>query len=136
VGGWPALGGPYDLLLQTTEQLQRESPDRPEIGRYVAYYRSLQSWPERAEVAKLTCPRLNFVDVNDGDDTDFIGRFRKHKRLLQELGWETLEVDGGNGHAGGLKAEVACPIIHSFLDKHFEANQVGNENPRLRLCHL
>src|SRR5947209_13438876 len=30
VGGWPVLDGPYDLLLQTTEKLHRESPDRPE----------------------------------------------------------------------------------------------------------
>jgi pimeloyl-ACP methyl ester carboxylesterase len=119
VGGWPAIDGPYNLLLQTTQQLQKEHPDRPEIARYVNYYKSLQRWPERAEVAKLTCPKLNFIDADDADDPDFIGRFRKNKEELHKLGWETAEVNSGHGHAGGLMPDVACPVIRTFLDKHF-----------------
>lgn len=118
VGGWPVLDGPYDLLLQTTEKLHRESPDRPEVVRYVNYYRSLQNWPERAEVAKLKCPRLNYIDSGDAGDTDFIGRFRKNKIALQEMGWATAEINSGNGHPGGLMPEIACPVIGPFLDKH------------------
>lgn len=119
VGGWPAIDGPYDLLLQETQKLHHEHPDRPEIGRYVHYYESLKNWPERAEVAKLTCPRLNFVDVDDGDETDSIGRLRKNKKTLEAWGWETAEVNSGNGHPGGLMPDVACPVIRTFLDKHF-----------------
>jgi pimeloyl-ACP methyl ester carboxylesterase len=123
VGGWPAIDGPYDLLLQTTQKLEKESPDRPEISRYVNYYKSLQDWPERAEVAKLTCPRLNYVDATDGDDTDFIGRFRRNKSALQKLGWDTAEVNSGKGHPGGLMPDIACPVIRSFLDKHLQGDQ-------------
>jgi pimeloyl-ACP methyl ester carboxylesterase len=123
VGGWPAIDGPYDLLLQTTQKLEKESPDRPEISRYVNYYKSLQDWPERKEVAKLTCPRLNYVDATDGDDTDFIGRFRRNKSALQKLGWDTAEVNSGKGHPGGLMPDIACPVIRSFLDKHFQGDQ-------------
>jgi pimeloyl-ACP methyl ester carboxylesterase len=115
VGGWPAIGGPYQELLHETEELQKKSPDRPEIGRYVNYYRSLQTWPERAEVAKLKCPRMNFVDT--GDD-EFIDPFRGNKKLLHELGWETFEVKSGSGHPGGLMPEIACPVIRAFLDEH------------------
>jgi len=122
VGGWPAIDGPYDLLLQSVLAQQKAHPDRPEIGRYINYYKSLQDWPERTEVEKLTCPRLNYVDAADGDDTDFIGRFRKNRETLQKLGWETAEVRSGNGHAGGLMPEVACPVIGAFLDKHFLPN--------------
>lgn len=122
VGGWPAIDGPYDLLLQSVLAQQMEHPDRPEIGRYINYYKSLQNWPERAEVEKLTCPRLNYVDAADGDDTDFIGRFRKNRDILQKLGWETAEVKSGNGHAGGLMPDFACPVIGAFLDKHFLPN--------------
>ena len=120
VGGWPVIDGPYDLLLQTTQKLHQEHPDRPEIGRYVHYYQTLQNWPERSEVAKLTCPRLNYIDVDDGDDTDFIGRFRKNKKTIQELGWETVEVNSGDGHPGGLMPDIACPVVRAFLDKHLK----------------
>jgi len=72
VGGWPAIDGPYDILLQTVEKVHRESPNRPEVARYVNYYKSLQGWPERAEVAKLKCPKLNFIDAGDSGDTYFI----------------------------------------------------------------
>jgi pimeloyl-ACP methyl ester carboxylesterase len=123
VGGWPAIEGPYDLLLQTTQKLQKESPDRPEISRFVNYYKSLQDWPERTEVAKLTCPRLNYIDATDGDDTDFIGRFRRNKSALQKMGWETVEVTSGNGHAGGLMPDIAGPVVRSFLDKHFSPDR-------------
>ncbi|PYP92916.1 MAG: hypothetical protein DMG65_02700 [Candidatus Angelobacter sp. Gp1-AA117] len=118
VGGWPVLDGPYDLLLQTTEKLHRESPDRPEVVRYVNYYRSLQNWRERDEVARLKCPRLNYIDTSDTGDTDFIGRLRKNNEALQKLGWETAEVNSGKGHPGGLMPEIACPVIGTFLDKH------------------
>ena len=118
VGGWPVIDGPYEILLQTVEKLHRESPDKPEIGRFISYYKSLQGWAERTEVAKLTCPRLNYIDIGDGDDTDFIGRFLKNRKTIQDLGWETAEVNSGNGHPGGLMPDIACPVIRTFLDKH------------------
>jgi pimeloyl-ACP methyl ester carboxylesterase len=118
VGGWPAIDGPYEHLLETTEKLHRDSPERPEVIRFVNYYRSLHNWPERAEVAKLKCPRLNYIDAGDAGDTDFIGRFRKNKKVLQELGWEATEINSGSGHPGGLMPEIACPVIGTFLDKH------------------
>jgi len=118
VGGWPAIGGPYKLLLETTRTLQQESPEKHEISRYIHYYESLQDWPERTEVAKLTCPRLNYIDVGDGEETDFIGRLKKNKDTLHRLGWETAEVNSGDGHFGGCMPETACPVIKEFLNRH------------------
>ncbi len=119
VGGWPVIDGPYQMLLKTVQKLHQESPERAEIGRYVNYYESLQDWPERTEIAKLTCPRLNYIDVSDGDDTDFIGRFRRNEQALHGMGWETVEVNSGNGHFGGVMPDIACPVIRAFLDKHY-----------------
>jgi len=123
VGGWPVINGPYKLLLQTVQELHRKSPGRPEIGRYAQYYESLQDWPERNEVARLTCPGLNYIDAADAEDTDFIGRFRRNKKALQQLGWETVEVNSGKGHFGGVMPEIACPVIRTFLDKHYVQRQ-------------
>jgi pimeloyl-ACP methyl ester carboxylesterase len=120
VGGWPALSGPYKHMLDFTQQLHKQSPEQAEIIHYVNYYRSLQDWPEKAEVAKLTCPRLNFVDTGDSDDTNFIGTLRKNADTLHKMGWETAEVTSGKGHPGGLMPDVACPVISSFLDKHMK----------------
>jgi hypothetical protein len=123
VGGWPAIDGPYKLLLETTGKLQQGSPEKREISRYVHYYESLQDWPERVAVAKLKCPRLNYIDVGDGEDTDFIGRLRKNKNTLHELGWETAEVNSGDGHFGGCMPETACPVIKEFLNRRLEESR-------------
>jgi pimeloyl-ACP methyl ester carboxylesterase len=120
VGGWPALGGPYKQMLNLTQQLHKQSPERAEIVHHINYYRSLQDWPEKAELAKLKCPRLNFVDTGDCDDSNFIVTLRKNADALHTLGWKTAEVTSGSGHAGGLMPDIACPVIASFLDKHME----------------
>jgi hypothetical protein len=120
VGGWPALDGPYKHMLEFIRELHKQNPDRAEMLHYINYYRSLQAWPEKSEVAKLTCPRLNFVDTADNDDTNFIAALRKNADALHKMGWETAEVTSGAGHAGGLMPDVACPLIGSFLARHMK----------------
>jgi pimeloyl-ACP methyl ester carboxylesterase len=120
VGGWPVLDGPYKHMLEFIQELHKQNPDRAEMVHYINYYRSLQDWPEKSEIAKLTCPRLNFVDTADNDDTNFIAILRKNADALHEMGWETAEVTSGAGHAGGLMPDVACPLIGSFLARHMK----------------
>jgi pimeloyl-ACP methyl ester carboxylesterase len=120
VGGWPALDGPYQQMLEFTEQLHKQSPERAEGVHYINYYRSLQGWPEKTELGKLKCPRLNYIDTADSDETNFIATLRKNADALHKMGWETAEVTSGAGHAGGLMPDVACPLIGSFLARHMK----------------
>jgi pimeloyl-ACP methyl ester carboxylesterase len=127
VGGWPALGGPWARLLQISRDLDSKG--------YTTYYETLQRWNDRRYEAKLVrgikIPRLNYVDANDDGTTlgqsgptsaSMIEPFRKHRRILDAWGWHTVEVDGAiageYGHNGGIRPDIACPVIRSFLDKH------------------
>ncbi len=118
VGGWPVLDGPYKQMLKFTQDLHRQYPERAEVVHYINYYRSLQDWPEGRELAKLRCPRLNFIDSGDNEDENFIAILRKNASALHQMGWQTAEVTSGTGHPGGLMPAVACPVIASFLRKH------------------
>jgi hypothetical protein len=89
----------------------------------VAYYQSLQTWPEYPNVSALTGPRLNYVDSQDvtnilGHEANMIARFRENRATLDALGWTTAEVTSGSGHSGGQVASIAGPVIRSFLDAH------------------
>jgi pimeloyl-ACP methyl ester carboxylesterase len=127
VGGWPALGGPWRRLLEMSRDLNSKI--------YVTYYESLQRWTdikqEGKDIKALRLPRLNYVDANDhgkflgqshATSASMIGPFRQHRETLNAWGWDTVEVDGGvageYGHTGGIRPDVACPVIRSFLDAH------------------
>lgn len=130
VGGWPALGGPYNDLLATSQQLAAlDILNLTDADNYVTYYQGLLSWQEYAAVSALTGPRLNYVDSQDNGAllglqlgnlfagaTDLIGPFRANRTTLQGLGWQTAEVTSYLGHTGGLLPSIACPVIRSFLD--------------------
>ena len=127
VGGWPALGGPWAGLLKMSQDLGQAT--------YTAYYGSLQPWSELGHESRLvraiTVPRLNYVDAADDGDTagitgptsaSMIGPFREHRATLDAWGWDTVEVDGGvageYGHNGGMRPDIAGPVIRAFLDTH------------------
>jgi pimeloyl-ACP methyl ester carboxylesterase len=132
VGGWPALGGPYADLLETSQQLAAlDILHLTGADKYVTYYQSLLSWPESAAVAALSGPRLNYVDSRDNGaplgiqlgnlfagSTDLIGPFRANRATLDALGWQTVEVQSYLGHTGGLLPSIACPVIRAFLDTY------------------
>jgi pimeloyl-ACP methyl ester carboxylesterase len=132
VGGWPALGGPYADVLETSEQLAAiDILNLTGVNKYVAYYQSLLSWPEYAAVSALSGPRLNYVDSRDNGaplgiqlgglfagSTDLIGPFRANRATLDALGWQTVEVESFLGHTGGLLPPIACPVIRAFLDTY------------------
>jgi pimeloyl-ACP methyl ester carboxylesterase len=124
IGGWPALGAPHADLLDICSALSAiDILDLTNVRMNVAYYQSLQSWPEYPNVSGLTLPRLNYVDAQDvtnilGHEANMIARFRQNRAVLDSLGWSTTEVNSGAGHAGGQVANIACPVIRAFLDAH------------------
>ncbi len=127
VGGWPALGGPWKRLLEISEELNSEM--------YTTYYKGMQDWDERNEVKAVTNPRLNYVDRNDhgkflgqehSTSANMIKPFRQNRATLKSWAWDTRVVDGGvareYGHTGGIRPDVACPVIRSFLDTYLDGN--------------
>jgi pimeloyl-ACP methyl ester carboxylesterase len=127
VGGWPALQGPWATMLQISQELGS--------AMYTRYYETLQKWNDTRYESKLVrgikIPRLNYVDVNDHGKTfgqsfstsaNMIELFRRNRSTLEAWGWDTAEVDGAvadeYGHTGGIRPDIACPVLRSFLDKH------------------
>ncbi|MFM8511792.1 MAG: alpha/beta fold hydrolase [Limnohabitans sp.] len=129
IGGWPALGAPYEeLLAAAIRKLPNPEPSSLKVLRnpeqyaqWVHYGRSLDGWPEREAISQIRCPRLNIFGL-DGDLVEagipvpIATRIRTHQQELQEMGWQVLGIEG-HGHGLCMQAEVAVPPVRRFLDE-------------------
>lgn len=129
VGGWPALGAPYDALLAAARRkLPNPEPSSMKVLRspaqyaqWVHYGESLQGWPERDAVPRIACPRLNLFG-GDGDlieagiPVPIASATRAHRAELEAMGWRVHEIPG-HGHALCMRPEVAVPPVRAFLDE-------------------
>jgi pimeloyl-ACP methyl ester carboxylesterase len=116
-GGWPPLGGQYRETLAATEAA---AAARGDSRLFVTYYRSLQNWPEREAIARLTCPRFVFAGsrdqfVADGQSIRIGALVSEHRRELERLGWSVRLIEGF-GHELGGRPEVVIPLVREFLD--------------------
>src|SRR5204863_7003328 len=87
---------------------------------FATFYRSIQRWPEREAVSKLTCPRLVFAGTRDqfqaGGSLIRIGPLiAEHRSELEALGWVVKLVDGF-GHELGGRPDIVMPLVGQFLD--------------------
>ena len=129
VGGWPALGGPYEELLQAA---RRKLPDpepsslkvlrtAAQYAQWIEYGQSVAGWPEREAVARIGCPRMN-VFGGDGDLVEagiplpIASRIRAHRSELEAVGWRVHEIPG-HGHGLCMQPEIAVPPVRAFLDE-------------------
>lgn len=131
VGGWPALGGPYEALLEAARRkLPNPEPSSLVVLRSAAQYAqwihygdSILGWPEREAVAHIACPRLN-VFGSDGDlleagvPVPIASRIRAHRGELEAMGWYVHEIPG-HGHGLCMLPEVAVPPVRNFLDEAY-----------------
>lgn len=129
VGGWPALGAPYAELLQAAQRkLPNPEPSSLKVLRspaqyaqWIHYGQSIERWPEREAVSRITCPRLN-VFGSDGDLVEagipvpIATRIRSHRAELEAMGWQVHEISG-HGHALCMQPDVAVPPVRAFLDE-------------------
>lgn len=129
VGGWPALGGPYEPLLAAARQkLPNPEPSSlvvlrspAQYAQWVHYGESIAGWPEREAVARIRCPRMN-VFGSDGDLVEagipvpIASCIREHRGALEALGWRVHEI-AGHGHALCMQPEIAVPPVRAFLDE-------------------
>ncbi|MCE2644983.1 MAG: alpha/beta fold hydrolase [Betaproteobacteria bacterium] len=128
VGGWPALGGPYDALLAAARRKQ-PNPEpaslkvlrRPEqYAQWIEYGQSIAGWREHEAVARIACPRMNLFG-SEGDLAEagipvpIASCIRAHRGTLEALGWRVHEI-AGHGHALCMLPEVAVPPVRAFLD--------------------
>ena len=129
VGGWPAMGGPYEALLAAArKKLPNPEPSSlvvlrnpAQYAQWVHYGESIVGWPEHEAVARITCPRMNvFGSQGDlleaGYPVAIASCIREHRGALESLGWRVHEI-AGHGHALCMQPEVAVPPVRDFLDE-------------------
>lgn len=129
VGGWPALGAPYDALLAAARaKLPNPEPSSLKVLRHPAQYaqwihygQSIAGWPEREAVSRIACPRLNVFGgegdlVEAGFPVPIASCIRRHRDELEALGWRVHEIPG-HGHGLCMQPEVAVPPVRAFLDE-------------------
>lgn len=128
VGGWPALGAPYEELhAAAIRKLPNPEPSSLKVLRspeqysqWIHYARSIKGWPEREAVRRIRCPRLNIFGhegdlVEAGIPVPIATRIREHQRELESLGWQVQGL-AGLGHGLCMQPEVAVPPVRTFLD--------------------
>jgi pimeloyl-ACP methyl ester carboxylesterase len=116
-GGWPPLGAPYKQMARVAGRAA-ERAGRPK--NMATFYRGLEQWPERKEIAKFTVPRMVLVG-----GSDIIARDRltvrigplvaEHRVELQRMGWVVQIVDNFS-HELNAKPEIVVPFLREFLD--------------------
>lgn len=129
VGGWPALGGPYEELLQAARRkLPNPEPSSLKVlcspaqyAQWIEYGQSVAGWPERDAVTRIACPRMN-VFGGDGDLVEagipvpIASRIRANRGALEALGWRVHEIPG-HGHGLCMQPKIAVPPVRAFLDE-------------------
>lgn len=129
VGGWPALGAPYEALLAAARK-KLPHPDASSMrvlrspaqyAQWIHYGQSIAGWPERQAVSAITCPRLNVFGseadlVEAGVALPIASCIRAHRGELQTMGWQVEEI-AGHGHGLCMQPEVAVPPVRAFLDR-------------------
>jgi pimeloyl-ACP methyl ester carboxylesterase len=115
-GGWPPLDAQYRETLAVTEANAAKG-----LGTRhgFVFYRSLQGWPERDAVTRLTCARLAFAGTDDqftvqGHHIHIGPTLNEHRRELEQLGWQVTLIDGFR-HNLGSRLDVIAPLIRDFL---------------------
>jgi len=133
IGGWPALGGTYAQAVAAARAKQ-PNPDAgarivlrnlAQYAQWIHFYASVLDWPEAQSVAAIACPRLLCFGaegdiVEAGIPIPIASTIRAHRRELQALGWQVVEIPG-HGHGVTLHPELVVPPVRSFLDSHLSA---------------
>jgi len=133
-GGFPAMDGPYDAMLEILRAgMQRavsiygiKPPFAPENARqYLTFYEALQSFDDRAIQGSLTMPRLNWLGSEDVPDLDGkpLANMSQividNRKALEEAGWD-VKIVPGHGHMSAIAPDVAVPLVREWLDANWK----------------
>ncbi|MFN5644414.1 MAG: alpha/beta fold hydrolase [Sphingomonadales bacterium] len=128
IGGWPALGAPYENILAASRARIGKVPDHARVmlrsdeqyRQWATFYQSLESWDEAAAIARITCPRMLYFGsegdlVEEGYSVSIASCSRANRERLEKLGWKVLEIQG-YGHEVIGRTELVLPHINRFLE--------------------
>jgi pimeloyl-ACP methyl ester carboxylesterase len=137
IGGWPAMGGPYEEILRAaTIKMANPEPSSlavlrspAQYAQWLHFYRSVLRWPERQSLRAIQCPCLQqFGAAGDLVEAEIpvpiASRIRANRAELESLGWTVNEV-AGFGHEVTLRPEVCVPPVRAFLDRVLQAAEVA-----------
>jgi len=128
-GGFPAMDGPYDAMLEICRAMTEKSGPMsfPENARqFLTYYEGLQSFDDRAIQGRLSIRRLNWIgseDVITVDDlppTDMSRTMIDNREALEEAGWD-VKIVPGHDHAAAASAAVAVPVVREWLAENWRS---------------
>ncbi|WP_432991575.1 alpha/beta fold hydrolase [Dactylosporangium sp. CA-233914] len=149
MGGWPPLGAPYAAMLRVTaathamavaNAARPPAPPAASTGeadwstaevtlspgqtrQFVTLYEALQTFDERATLARLACPGLCLIGAADaiayderwgGVRVDLAAPVLEHRAELASLGWR-VHVPAGLDHMGAMQAATVLPILRPWL---------------------
>lgn len=130
MGGWPPLGADYGRILSAAEAQVSNPPKEVQIvlrspkqyAQWATFYRSIDGFSEREVSLEKRFPRLAYVgaegDVGAGAELIRNAAIMKENReTLEAAGWRVVFIEGED-HGVGLKPEIVCPIVRSFLDEN------------------
>jgi len=133
-GGFPAMDGPYDAMLEVTRAGSQRAISiygipptfAPENARqYLTFYEGLQSFNDRAIQGSLRMPRLNWIGSEDSPDLDGKPLANMSQIMidnmvaLEEAGWD-VKIVPGHGHLSAVAANVAVPLVREWLDANWK----------------
>jgi pimeloyl-ACP methyl ester carboxylesterase len=137
IGGWPALGGPYEEILRAaTIKLAHPEPSSlvvlrspAQYAQWLHFYRSVLAWRESDSVRAIRCPCMQqFGAAGDlieaGVSVPIASRIRSQRSELESLGWTVNEI-AGFGHEVAMKPELCVPAVRVFLDRVLAPAQVA-----------
>ena len=146
MGGYPPLSGPYAEMLKVTVAAHEMAVHpRPYEGapqdatawdtadytlsaaqtrQFVTLYEALQTFDDRAALARLNCHRLCFVGSADeitygerwGDvHVSLAAPTIRLRPELEALGWQVHVLDGLD-HVAAMQAAVVLPLLRPWLE--------------------
>jgi pimeloyl-ACP methyl ester carboxylesterase len=117
-GGWSPLGSLHRELLRACRALAGTSG---KVDQTLAFYTSLQDWPEAESVRRISCPKLAYAgsedEVERGGVSIRIGAaLRERRGDLEQNDWHICEIPGRD-HSVWTDAECVLAAVRPFLDR-------------------
>lgn len=126
--GWPPLAAPYADMLRGTLRNLADPPAHARVilrtpaqyGQWVAFYKSLQEWPQAEAVAGIACPRLVvYGSAAESSVADIplplAAIIRDNRGRLEALGWQVIEIPDSDA-AVILDPGKLVPVVKAWMD--------------------
>ena len=125
VGGFPPMNAPFQRLIDITAEMAKAGATLPQyiepgvLGSTIGFYTPLLNWSERAEISRLSMPRLVFMGDRDGTREDeralpLADSLMAVEDELRGLGWQVRWLPGED-HSSAIRPEASLPLVQAFF---------------------